>query len=80
MLEIDVTLKVLFFREGFEKGIRRAVDIITQGIDIWHVMEFDHYLLDEASHGQLHDGDTYVIRWHYVIAQTGFSILSPYTS
>lgn len=58
-------------REGFEKGIRREVDILTQGIDIWHVMEFDHYLLDESSQGQLHDGDTYVIRWHYIIAQTG---------
>ena len=27
--------------------------------------------MDENSYGQFHEGDTYVVRWHYVISQKG---------
>jgi len=60
-----------FFREEVQSGIRREFDIVTQGIEVWHVMEYDHYRLDTASQGQFHEGDTYVIRWHYTMTQIG---------
>lgn len=53
------------------EGLRREYEIMTLGIDMWHVLEFDHYKLDPISHGQFHEGDTYVIRWHYMVTQTG---------
>lgn len=38
---------------------------------MWHVLDYDKKLLDEASHGQFHERDTYVIRWQYRVTVTG---------
>jgi len=38
---------------------------------VFHILEYDHLKLDAASHGQFHDHDTYVIRWHFIISQKG---------
>jgi len=66
-------------REEMQAGIRRRYEIMTHGIDVWHVLEYDHYKLPEASHGQFHAGDTYVIRWNYSTLQTGESSRSTAT-
>ena len=59
-----------------QAGIRRRYEIATHGIDVWHVLEYDHYKLPQPSHGQFHAGDTYVIRWNYSTLQTGESAAS----
>jgi len=60
-----------WFREEVQAGIRRRYEIVTHGIDVWHVLEYDHYKLVEPSHGQFHAGDTYVIRWNYSTLHVG---------
>ena len=52
-------------------GLRREFEILTLSIQQWHILEYDHLQMDENSYGQLHEGDTYVVRWHYVISQKG---------
>jgi len=61
-------------REEMQAGIRRRYEIATHRVDVWHVLEYDHYKLAEPSHGQFHAGDTYVIRWNYSTLQTGQSV------
>ncbi len=52
-------------------GLRREFEILTLSTQVWHVLEYDHEQLDTHSYGQFHEGDTYVVRWHYVISQKG---------
>ncbi|KAJ8320361.1 hypothetical protein KUTeg_001948 [Tegillarca granosa] len=49
------------------EGFIREQDIVTLGINVWHVLEYDHFQVPEHSQGQFHDGDTYVVRWQYMI-------------
>ncbi|XP_052080646.1 uncharacterized protein LOC127718635 [Mytilus californianus] len=48
-------------------GFIRKQSIVTLGVKVWHVLEYDHFELEETSYGQFHDGDTYVVRWQYMI-------------
>lgn len=57
--------------EYFDSVERRHYEITTLAIKIWHILEYDHNLLPELSYGQFHNGDTYVVRWQYMITQTG---------
>ena len=64
-------------------GLRREFEILTLSIQQWHILEYDHMQMDENSYGQFHEGDTYVVRWHYVISQKGgyftaISVLLPW--
>jgi supervillin len=52
-------------------GFIRKQSIVTLGVKVWHVLEYDHYELPETSYGQFHDGDTYVVRWQYMITNKG---------
>ncbi|GAA6217930.1 supervillin-like [Lates japonicus] len=40
----------------------------TVAVDTWHVQEFDDSEIPVESMGQLHEGDSYVIRWTYSIS------------
>ena len=55
------------------QGFIKEQDILTLGIKVWHVLEYDHYQMPEASYGQFHYGDTYVVRWQYMITNAGLS-------
>ena len=44
---------------------------MTLNTKVWHVNEYQVMDLDEVSYGQFHTGDTYVVRWQYMIMQTG---------
>lgn len=55
----------------YEDGIRREYSINTMGLKMWHVSASDYYELMEDSYGQLHSGDTYVVRWQYKMQQCG---------
>lgn len=57
------------------QGFIKERDIITLEVTVWHVLEFDHYKLPLLSHGQFHDGDTYVVRWQYMISNASMSSL-----
>ncbi|KAL5006122.1 hypothetical protein ScPMuIL_017280 [Solemya velum] len=81
MLPVDMTMVTLVLegsnvgrgRKWFEDmdGFIREQDIHTLGITIWHVLEYDHYKMTSDSQGQFHDGDTYVVKWKYMITTTG---------
>lgn len=43
------------------------VELKTVAVDTWHVQEFDDSEIPVESSGQLHEGDSYVIRWTYSI-------------
>uniref|UniRef100_A0A3Q3ENR5 Supervillin c n=1 Tax=Labrus bergylta TaxID=56723 RepID=A0A3Q3ENR5_9LABR len=48
-----------------EEGLRMELNTIA--VDSWHVQEFDDSETPIESTGQLHEGDSYVIRWTYSI-------------
>ncbi|XP_029568562.1 supervillin [Salmo trutta] len=45
----------------------RQAELATVAVDTWHIREFEEEELVAASLGQLHEGDTYVIRWKYSV-------------
>ncbi|XP_060717028.1 supervillin isoform X2 [Tachysurus vachellii] len=45
----------------------RQAQLATVAVDAWHIREFDDFEIPAESVGQLHEGDTYVIRWKYSI-------------
>ncbi|KAM3863947.1 supervillin [Diretmus argenteus] len=49
------------------------MELSTVAVDTWHVQEFDDSEVPVASTGQLHEGDSYVIRWTYSINTVGHS-------
>ncbi|XP_069067380.1 supervillin isoform X13 [Pleurodeles waltl] len=56
---------------GFVEGDdRRQLEIITESVDVWHILEFDYSRLPKQSIGQFHEGDTYVVKWKYMVSTT----------
>lgn len=49
----------------------RQMELKTMSVDTWHVQEFDDSEIPMESSGQLHEGDSYVIRWTYSISRFG---------
>lgn len=49
----------------------RQAELATVAVDAWHIREFDDFEIPVESVGQLHEGDTYVIRWKYSITSVG---------
>ncbi|XP_023654454.1 supervillin isoform X1 [Paramormyrops kingsleyae] len=45
----------------------RQAQLATVVVDAWHIREFDDYEIPQESVGQLHEGDTYIIRWKYSV-------------
>ncbi|XP_048869049.1 supervillin-like isoform X2 [Brienomyrus brachyistius] len=45
----------------------RQAQLATVAVDAWHIREFDDYEIPQESIGQLHEGDTYIIRWKYSV-------------
>ncbi|XP_059203970.1 supervillin [Centropristis striata] len=43
------------------------MELTTVSVDTWHVQEFDDSEIPVESTGQLHEGDSYVIRWTYSV-------------
>ncbi|XP_051522446.1 supervillin-like [Myxocyprinus asiaticus] len=46
----------------------RNFEISTMSVDVWHILEFDYSRLPKQSIGQFHEGDTYVVKWKYMIS------------
>ncbi|XP_038611589.1 supervillin isoform X3 [Tachyglossus aculeatus] len=51
-----------------EGGDRRQFEIATASVDVWHILEFDYSRLPKQSIGQFHEGDTYVVKWKYMVS------------
>ncbi|XP_023931088.1 supervillin-like [Lingula anatina] len=64
----------LNWAEEYE-GLWREYDILTLGLAMWHILEFDHYQLPEECLGQFHNQDTYVVRWQFLVGQKGMKNL-----
>uniref|UniRef100_A0A8C7Z9B7 Supervillin c n=1 Tax=Oryzias sinensis TaxID=183150 RepID=A0A8C7Z9B7_9TELE len=43
------------------------MELKTVAVDTWHVQEFDDSEIPVESSGQLHEGDSYVVRWTYSV-------------
>ncbi|XP_072523178.1 supervillin a isoform X3 [Salminus brasiliensis] len=46
----------------------RGFEISTLSVDVWHILEFDYSRLPKQSIGQFHEGDTYVVKWKYMVS------------
>ncbi|XP_069368623.1 supervillin a isoform X23 [Paralichthys olivaceus] len=46
----------------------RSYKISTQAVEVWHILEFDYSRLPRQSIGQFHEGDTYVVKWKYMVS------------
>ncbi|XP_071823149.1 uncharacterized protein [Apostichopus japonicus] len=66
--------------EYFDKVERRGNKITTLSVMVWHVLEYTHSIVPEECLGQLHEGDTYVVRWQYRIEAAGARSLKGHAS
>ncbi|XP_033114401.1 supervillin-like isoform X2 [Anneissia japonica] len=58
--------------EGYvDKFQSRGHVVVTISVATWHIMEFERSIMPKECFGQLHEGDTYVVRWQYRIEGTG---------
>lgn len=56
----------------------RSCEISTLAVEVWHILEFDYSRLPRQSIGQFHEGDTYVVKWKYMVSTAGWHpFLSP---
>ncbi|XP_038156695.1 supervillin a [Cyprinodon tularosa] len=46
----------------------RSYVVSTLAVEVWHILEFDYSRLPRQSIGQFHDGDTYVVKWKYMVS------------
>ncbi|CAF98827.1 unnamed protein product, partial [Tetraodon nigroviridis] len=46
----------------------RSYEIATLAVEAWHILEFDYSRLPRQSIGQFHEGDTYVVKWKYMVS------------
>lgn len=51
----------------------RSYEITTLAVEVWHILEFDYSRLPRQSIGQFHEGDTYVVKWKYMVSTAGGS-------
>lgn len=49
----------------------RSYEISTLAVEVWHILEFDYSRLPRQSIGQFHEGDTYVMKWKYMVSTAG---------
>ncbi|XP_053715034.1 supervillin a isoform X2 [Synchiropus splendidus] len=45
-----------------------SYEVSTLAVEVWHILEFDYSRLPRQSIGQFHEGDTYVVKWKYMVS------------
>ncbi|XP_024128826.1 supervillin isoform X3 [Oryzias melastigma] len=60
-LDVQRGCGVITLEEGHQMELK------TVAVDTWHVQEFDDSEIPVESGGQLHEGDSYVVRWTYSV-------------
>lgn len=75
LLEEDVSIRTVLDGVDVHRGRGvitldegHQVELKTVSVDTWHVQEFDDSEIPLESMGQLHEGDSFVIRWTYSIS------------
>ncbi|KAK5850017.1 hypothetical protein PBY51_014303 [Eleginops maclovinus] len=71
--EAPISTKLDGFHVGRGYGLVEAEDwrsyeINTLAVEVWHILEFDYSRLPLQSIGQFHEGDTYVMKWKYMVS------------
>ncbi|XP_063887519.1 supervillin-like isoform X6 [Scylla paramamosain] len=73
-LEPDLVLEMTHLGRGveyYDEEERRLLSISTNDFKVWHVSEYGKVLMSEASRNHLFTGDSYVVRWYYLVTATG---------
>ncbi|XP_033982653.1 supervillin a isoform X3 [Trematomus bernacchii] len=73
LLQAPISTKLEGFSVGRGYGLVeaeewRSYEIITLAVEVWHILEFDYSRLPLQSIGQFHEGDTYVMKWKYMVS------------
>ncbi|XP_033964128.1 supervillin a isoform X15 [Pseudochaenichthys georgianus] len=73
LLQVPVSTKLDGFSVGRGYGLVKAeewrsYEINTLVVEVWHILEFDYSRLPLQSIGQFHEGDTYVMKWKYMVS------------
>ncbi|KAM4717993.1 supervillin isoform 2-T2 [Anableps anableps] len=74
LLEEDVSVQTVLAGVDIHRGHGvitleegHQMELKTVSVETWHVQEFDDSEIPVESTGQLHEGDSYVVRWTYCI-------------
>ncbi|XP_010777983.1 supervillin a isoform X16 [Notothenia coriiceps] len=73
LLQAPVSTKLDGFSVGRGYGLVeaeewRSYEVNTLAVEVWHILEFDYSRLPLQSIGQFHEGDTYVMKWKYMVS------------
>ncbi|XP_034090401.1 supervillin a isoform X14 [Gymnodraco acuticeps] len=73
LLQVPVSTKLDGFSVGRGYGLVKAeewrsYEINTLAVEVWHILEFDYSRIPLQSIGQFHEGDTYVMKWKYMVS------------
>ena len=52
-------------------GDRRQLEVASESVGVWHILEFDYSRLPKQSIGQFHEGDAYVVKWKFIVSTAG---------
>ncbi|XP_066940406.1 supervillin isoform X3 [Macrobrachium rosenbergii] len=73
-LEPDLVLEMSHLGRGveyYDEEERRLLSISTNDYKVWHVSEYGKVLVEADVNNHLFAGDTYVVRWYYLVTATG---------
>nr|XP_050855846.1 supervillin isoform X1 [Vespula vulgaris] len=71
---VDLNIKGCHLGRGtgwYDDELMKQYTVETTSINVWHIDEFSHTLLDNLSNGQFYTGDSYIVRWMYSVTITG---------
>ncbi|CAK9816931.1 SVIL [Anthophora plagiata] len=71
---VDLVLEGSHLGRGtgwYDNELMKQTIVTTTGVQVWHIDEFSHTLLDDSSVGQFYSGDSYIVHWKYSITITG---------
>ena len=55
----------------YDNELMKQYVVATTSVEVWHIDEFSHTLLDSSSIGQFYSGDSYIVHWMYSVTITG---------
>ncbi|XP_031843852.1 supervillin isoform X2 [Nomia melanderi] len=71
---VDLVLEGSHLGRGtgwYDDEMMKQYVVMTTSVEVWHIDEFSHTLLDDTSIGQFYSGDSYIVHWMYSVTITG---------
>ncbi|XP_063981805.1 supervillin [Diachasmimorpha longicaudata] len=71
---VDLVLEGCHLGRGtgwFDEEFGRQYLVTTTDVTVWHINEHSYSQMDDTSAGQFYSGESYIIRWMYLITVTG---------